>query len=59
MKTLRGRLVFAQILPWLLVAPLIGLTLYALLETQRIPHPSFDRIGTTGSPNCPAGRRAA
>ena len=34
MKTLRARLIFAQILPWLLVAPLIGLTLYALLETQ-------------------------
>lgn len=34
MKTLRARLVFAQILPWLLVAPLIGLTLFALLETQ-------------------------
>ena len=35
MKTLRARLVFAQILPWLLVTPLIGLTLYALLETQQ------------------------
>ena len=35
MKTLRARLIFAQVLPWLLVAPLIGLTLYALLETQQ------------------------
>jgi signal transduction histidine kinase len=34
MKTLRARLIFAQLLPWLLVAPMIGLTLYALLETQ-------------------------
>jgi signal transduction histidine kinase len=34
-NTLRARLIFAQVLPWLLVAPLIGLTLYALLETQQ------------------------
>lgn len=34
MKTLRSRLIFAHIIPWILVAPLLGLTLYRLLETQ-------------------------
>ena len=42
MKTLRARLIFAQVLPWLLVAPLIGLTLYALLDTQ----PSLTHLST-------------
>lgn len=35
MKTLRSRLIVAQIIPWLLIAPLIGLTLYALLDAQQ------------------------
>ena len=34
MKTLRGRLILSQVIPWLLMAPLIGITIFYLLKTQ-------------------------
>jgi two-component system sensor histidine kinase BaeS len=34
MNTLRGRLILSHIIPWLLVAPLIGITIFYLLRTQ-------------------------
>ena len=47
-------MIFAQILPWLLVAPLIGLTLYALLETQD-PNALHDGIASGECEACGAG----
>ena len=34
MKTLRGRLILSHVIPWLLMAPLIGITIFYLLRTQ-------------------------
>ena len=34
MRTLRSRLIFSHILPILIVAPLIGIAIYAVLLTQ-------------------------
>ena len=34
MRTLRGRLIFSHILPILIVTPLIGIAIYAVLLTQ-------------------------
>jgi signal transduction histidine kinase len=34
MKTLRGRLILSHIIPWLLIAPLVGVTIFYLLKTQ-------------------------
>ena len=34
MKTLRGRLILSHVIPWLLMAPLIGVTIFYLLRTQ-------------------------
>jgi len=34
MNTLRGRLILSQVIPWLLMAPLVGITIFYLLKTQ-------------------------